>query len=166
MAERTIAARSVLSSDPDAIHPVTREIVLSGLRPTAIDAFAAFYKLEALRRVADHAFQQGRRVSAADRSHHLFHQTGLSRPNTAQQSTRYLHKFRQSARSVDWRFPSVTEAGVPFGITLLAPGGADARLAEIGRVFHADNGLPLGALKCPGTVGSGIQYRWPTTRSR
>ena len=43
----------------------------------------------------------------------------------------------------------MTEAGVPFGITLLAPGGADARLAEIGRVFHADTALPLGALKEP-----------------
>ena len=61
VAERTIAARSILSSDPDAIHPVTREIVLSGLRPTAIDAFAAFYKLEALRRVADHAFSRSMR---------------------------------------------------------------------------------------------------------
>jgi allophanate hydrolase len=42
---------------------------------------------------------------------------------------------------------SMTEAGVPFGITLLAPGGADARLAEVGRVFHADTALPLGAPK-------------------
>jgi hypothetical protein len=37
----------------------------------------------------------------------------------------------------------------PFGITLLAPGGADARPAKIGRVFHADTALPLGALKQP-----------------
>jgi allophanate hydrolase len=44
---------------------------------------------------------------------------------------------------------SMTEAGVPFGITLLAPGGADARLAEIGRAFHADTALALGALKHP-----------------
>jgi allophanate hydrolase len=42
---------------------------------------------------------------------------------------------------------SMTESGVPFGITLLAPGGNDARLAEIGRVFHADTALPMGALK-------------------
>ena len=111
VAERTIAARSILSSDPDAIHPVTREIVLSGLRPTAIDAFAAFYKLEALRRVADHAFSTDRRVSAADRSHHLFHQTGPSRPNTAQQSTRYLHKFRQSARSLRIGDPRFGDGG-------------------------------------------------------
>ncbi len=56
VAERTITARSLLASAPDAIHPVTKEIILSGLRPTAIDAFAAFYKLERLRRVADYIF--------------------------------------------------------------------------------------------------------------
>ena len=44
---------------------------------------------------------------------------------------------------------AMTDAGLPFGITLLAPGGHDARLAEIGRVFHADTKLPLGALKEP-----------------
>jgi allophanate hydrolase len=37
--------------------------------------------------------------------------------------------------------------GVPSGITLLAPGGQDAFLASMGRVFHADTSLPLGALK-------------------
>src|SRR5262249_2854386 len=39
--------------------------------------------------------------------------------------------------------------GAPTGITLLAPGGCDARLAAIGRIFHADTGLPLGALGLP-----------------
>ena len=34
---------------------------------------------------------------------------------------------------------------IPFGITLLAPGGKDALLASIGRVFHADTRLTLGA---------------------
>ena len=35
---------------------------------------------------------------------------------------------------------------MPSGVTLLAPAGQDARLASIGRAFHADTGLPLGAL--------------------
>ena len=35
--------------------------------------------------------------------------------------------------------------GIPFGVTLLAPAGRDAQLACIGRVFHADTELPLGA---------------------
>jgi allophanate hydrolase len=33
----------------------------------------------------------------------------------------------------------------PFGITLLAPAGRDAMLASIGRVFHADTRLKIGA---------------------
>src|SRR5439155_413390 len=39
--------------------------------------------------------------------------------------------------------------GTPFGVTLLAPAGDDAALASIGRVFHADTRLPLGALGYP-----------------
>jgi allophanate hydrolase len=35
--------------------------------------------------------------------------------------------------------------GLPFGITLLAPAGRDAVLASIGRVFHADTALAVGA---------------------
>ena len=35
--------------------------------------------------------------------------------------------------------------GIPFGITLLAPAGHDAALASIGRVFHADTKLKMGA---------------------
>ena len=35
--------------------------------------------------------------------------------------------------------------GIPFGITLLAPAGHDAQLASIGRVFHADTQLKMGA---------------------
>jgi allophanate hydrolase len=35
--------------------------------------------------------------------------------------------------------------GTPFGITLIAPAGCDAALASIGRAFHVDTALPLGA---------------------
>jgi allophanate hydrolase len=41
---------------------------------------------------------------------------------------------------------SMREDGTPFGVTLLAPAGHDALLASIGRVFHADGALTLGAL--------------------
>jgi allophanate hydrolase len=39
--------------------------------------------------------------------------------------------------------------GIPFGVTILAPGGQDALLASLGRVFHADTGLPMGATGQP-----------------
>src|SRR6185436_8259016 len=40
---------------------------------------------------------------------------------------------------------SLRPDGIPFGVTVLAPGGSDALLASLGRVFHADTNLPLGA---------------------
>ena len=48
----------MIASSPEALHPVTREIIMGGARASAADAFAAFYKLEDLRRVRDHIFRQ------------------------------------------------------------------------------------------------------------
>ena len=42
---------------------------------------------------------------------------------------------------------SIRPDAIPFGITLLAPGGEDALLASLGRVFQADAKLPPGALR-------------------
>jgi allophanate hydrolase len=44
---------------------------------------------------------------------------------------------------------SMRPDGIPFGITLVAPAGKDAMLASIGRVFHADTRLTLGATSLP-----------------
>ncbi len=150
VAERTIAARSILSSDPNAIHPVTRGIILSGLRPTAIDAFTAFYKLEGLRRVADHTFRQMDALVLPTAPTAYSVKQVLTDPIQLNSRLGTYTNFANLLDLCGLAVPaSITEAGVPFGITLLAPGGADARLFEIGRVFHADTALALGALKQP-----------------
>ena len=150
VAERTLTARSLLASDPDAIHPVTREIILSGLRPTAIDAFAAFYKLEELRRVADHTFRVIDVLALPTAPTVYTVKQVLADPIQLNSRIGTYTNFVNLLDLCGLALPAaMTDAGVPFGITLLAPGGADARLAEIGRVFHADTALPLGALKEP-----------------
>jgi allophanate hydrolase len=58
VAERYLAARKLIASSPGSMYPVTRDIILGGARSSAIDAFAAFYKLEDLRGVRDHTFRQ------------------------------------------------------------------------------------------------------------
>ena len=148
VAERTLTARSLLASDPDAIHPVTREIILSGLRPTAIDAFAAFYKLEELRRVADHTFRSIDVLALPTAPTVYSIKQVLADPIQLNSRLGTYTNFVNLLDLCGLALPAaMTDSGVPFGITLLAPGGADARLAEIGRVFHADTALPLGALK-------------------
>jgi allophanate hydrolase len=151
VAERTITARSLLASDADAIHPVTREIILSGLRPTAIDAFSAFYKLERLRRVADYIFANEVDALALPTSPTIYSvKQVLADPIQLNSRLGTYTNFVNLLDLCGLALPaSMTPDGVPFGVTLLALGGNDARLAEIGRVFHADTALPLGAIKAP-----------------
>jgi allophanate hydrolase len=153
VAERTITARSLLASDPEAIHPVTREIILSGLRPTAIDAFTAFYKLEELRRVADQIFQKidGLALPTAPTIYTV--KQVLTDPIQLNSRLGTYTNFVNLLDLCGLALPAAfTDKGVPFGITLLAPGGHDARLARLGARFHADTELPLGALDVPQTV--------------
>ncbi len=151
VAERTITARSLLASAPDAIHPVTKEIILSGLRPTAIDAFDAFYKLERLRRVADYIFTHQVDALALPTSPTVYTvKQVLADPIQLNSRLGTYTNFVNLLDLCGLALPaSMTGNGLPFGITLLAPGGNDARLAEIGRVFHADTKLPMGALNKP-----------------
>ncbi len=41
---------------------------------------------------------------------------------------------------------SLRADGTPFGLMLIARAGEDAMLASLGRAFHADTALPLGAI--------------------
>ena len=148
VAERTITVRSLLASDPDAIHPITREIILSGLRPTAIDAFAAFYKLERLRRIADYKFRQIDALALPTAPTIYTVKQVLADPIQLNSRLGTYTNFVNLLDLCGLALPAAfTDQGVPFGITLLAPGGQDAKLAGVGAAFHADTKLPLGALK-------------------
>jgi allophanate hydrolase len=147
VAERYLTVRSLLASVPDAIHPVTREIILTGARSSAADAFAALYQLEALRRARDHVFRSIDALllptvpTAYTIDQVLANPIGLnSRLGTY---TNFVNLLDLCGLAI----PAALHAdGTPFGITLLAPAGHDAMLASIGRAFHAQTGLALGAL--------------------
>jgi allophanate hydrolase len=144
--ERYLVIRNLLASSPDAIHPVTREITIAGARLSAADAFAALYRLQALRRTAEHAF------AAVDA---LVLPTAPTAYATAQvlanpiELNSRLGTYTNFVNLLDLcglALPSsIRPDAIPFGITLLAPAGRDAFLASIGRVFQAETRLKLGA---------------------
>ncbi len=147
VAERYLTARSLIASAHESMHPVTREIILGGARPSAVDTFAAFYQLEELRRVCDHTFRQiDALLLPTVPTVYTVEQVkadpiGLnSRLGTY---TNFVNLLDLCGLAVP---AAMRPDGTPFGITLVAPAGHDAFLASIGRVFHADTGLPLGAL--------------------
>jgi allophanate hydrolase len=148
--ERYLVIRNLLASSPEAIHPVTREITLPGARISAADTFAALYRLQALRGTSNRTFTD---IDA------LVLPTAPTAYSTAQvlanpiELNSRLGTYTNFVNLLDLcglALPSAIRADdIPFGITLLAPGGQDARLASIGRVFHADTALPLGAKSVP-----------------
>ncbi|MFZ2157987.1 MAG: allophanate hydrolase [Bradyrhizobium sp.] len=150
VAERYLVIRDLLASSPDAIHPVTREITIAGARLSAADTFAALYRLQTLRRVAERAFAN---IDA------LVLPTAPTAYTTAQvlanpiELNSRLGTYTNFVNLLDLCGLALPAAirpdGIPFGITLLAPAGQDARLASIGRVFHADTGLAMGAKGLP-----------------
>jgi allophanate hydrolase len=150
VAERYIVLRSLLTSSPSSVHPVTREIVAKGAQLTAAETFAAFYKLEALRRASDLAFRNidalllptvptayTLRSVAAD---------PIELNNRLGTYTNFVNLLDLCALALP---SSMRPDGIPFGITLIANAGDDAILASIGRVLHADSGLSMGAIGVP-----------------
>jgi allophanate hydrolase len=150
VAERYIAVKSLLASDPETIHPVTREIIGKGAGPSAVDAFTAFYQLEELRRVRDVVFKSIDALLLPTAP--TIYTVEQVEANPIQLNSR-LGTYTNFVNLLDLCGLAVPAAmrpdGAPFGVTLLAQGGQDALVASIGRVLHADTGLPLGALNLP-----------------
>jgi allophanate hydrolase len=150
LAERYFATRALLASDPEAMHDVTRDIILGGARPSAADAFAAFYQLEDLRRVAARTFADIDALVLPTAP--TIYTVEEVRGDPIRLNSR-LGTYTNFVNLLDLCGLAVPAAlrgdNTPFGITLLAPSGRDAALAALGRVFHADTQLPLGALRLP-----------------
>ena len=57
VAERLAAIEEFFGAKPEALHPVTRELIAGAARYSAVDAFKAFYRLEELKREARKAWK-------------------------------------------------------------------------------------------------------------
>jgi allophanate hydrolase len=150
VAERYLVIRNLLASSPEAIHPVTREITIAGARLSAADTFAAMYRLQALRKIAERAFA-GINALVLPTAPTVY-STAQVLANPIELNSR-LGTYTNFVNLLDLcglALPAAIRAdNIPFGITLLAPTGQDAQLASIGRVFHADTKLTMGSRLLP-----------------
>ena len=159
VAERYLAARAVIETAPEAMHPVTRQIILGGAKIGAAEAFAAFYRLEELRRVCEATFRSidattvptVSTVSTVPTVPTVYTvEQVLADPVALNSALGTYTNFVNLLDLCALALPAAMRAdGTPFGITLVAPAGEDAALASIGRAFHAATALPLGATGAP-----------------
>src|SRR6202000_1299687 len=130
----------------DAIYPVTREITLGGARLTAADTFKSLYRLQALRAVSETTFANLDAVVLPTAPTAYSTAQVLANPIELNSRLGTYTNFVNLLDLCGLALPaSMRSDGIPFGITLLAPAGKDALLASIGRVFHADTQLKMGA---------------------
>jgi allophanate hydrolase len=146
VAERYIAARSVIKTAPQSMHPVTRQIIQGGERYSAVDTFEAFYQLQELRRACARAFASIDALALPTIPHAYRVDEMLADPIALNSR---LGTYANFVNLLDLCALSVPAAilpdGIPFGVTLIGRAGEDALLASIGRLFHAETELPMGA---------------------
>ncbi|HSW12253.1 MAG TPA: allophanate hydrolase [Solimonas sp.] len=141
VAERSHALRTVLEQQPEALLPVTRQIVSGGLARGAVETFDAFYRLQALRREADAQLAGVDAVLLPTApTHYRIDQLEAeplllnSRLGTY---TNFMNLLDYAALALPAGF---TPAGLPFGVTLFGPAFSDEYLLALGQRWMAGQG--------------------------
>jgi allophanate hydrolase len=145
LAERYAAVGDFIGAHPHEVHPVTRDIILAGRNPSAVEAFRAFYRLAELR-AASREVLAGIDVLMVPTVPAAYTVAQVEAdPVTLNSRLGTYTNFVNLLDLAGIAVPAAFAEGTPFGVTFLAPAGEDARLAAIARAFHARTGLPLGA---------------------
>ncbi len=150
IAERYAALRAFVDARPEALHPVTREVIAAASRYSAADAFQAQYRLASLKRATASIW---RRIDT------------LALPTTGSLYTiaaveadpirlnANLGRYTNFVNLLDLAAIALPSGfrpdGLPFGITLVGPALTDACLCELGERYQRATGLRLGACGTP-----------------
>ncbi|MCB8880977.1 allophanate hydrolase [Acidisoma cellulosilytica] len=149
-AERTAAVGPLLAVEPDVLHPVTRQIVEVGLKPTAVEIFQAQYRLQELRQVIAPLWQTadfllvpttGTAFSLAD-----LEAAPVARNTDLGYYTNFTNLLDLSAIAVPSGFKP---NGFPAGVTLIGPAWHDAKLAAVAHSLHRAMCGTMGATGFP-----------------
>lgn len=146
VAERYIAVQELIERDPEALHPVTREITLGGRAPKATDLFRAEYRLAELRRAAD-VIMAGLDVLLLPTAGTIYRIAEVEADPIRLNSnlgryTNFMNLLDMAAVAVPAGF---RPDGMPFGVTLAAPAFHDRRLLSLAGALHRETAPRLGA---------------------
>jgi allophanate hydrolase len=134
VAERWQAVGAFIAAEPDAVHPVTRRIIVAGREIGAADLFTALHRLEALRRRTGEAWRRMDvllvpTVPVFPTLAEL--EADPVGPNTRLGTyTNFVNLLDLAAIAI----PSGSRAdGLPFGVSLIAPAMTDRALCGLAR---------------------------------
>jgi allophanate hydrolase len=150
VAERYAAVGEFIAAHPQAVLPVTAQIILAGQRASAAECFRAQYQLQSLQRAAEAIWQQAPVLLLPTASTLYTRAEVQAQPLVLNAQlgryTSFVNLLDLAAVAVPAGF---TAAGLPFGVTLIAPRGTDETLLDLGGALHAARVATLGATGLP-----------------
>jgi allophanate hydrolase len=146
VAERYVAIREFIERQPEALHPVTREIIGGATRYSAIDAYAAYYRLKALQRKTAPVWDAVD-ILVAPTAGTIYRIAEVEADPVRLNSnlgryTNFMNLLDLSAIAVPAGFQ---RDGLPFGVTLIAPAFADEALCALGALAQRTAVNTMGA---------------------
>jgi allophanate hydrolase len=146
VAERLAAIKDFFAAHADDMHPVTRQIIGGAQKYSAVDAFEASYRLQALRQRCAEAWGEID-VLAVPTTGTIYTLEEIAAEPIAHNTrlgyyTNFVNLLDLAAVAVPGGF---RRDGLPAGITLIAPGCSESSLSVLGGRFHRSSGVPLGA---------------------
>ncbi len=148
VAERYVAIREFFDRRPEALFPVTREIIGSAAKFAAADYFAAEYRLQALRRQVEPVWQSIDVLLTPTAGTAYTIDAVNASPISLNTNLGYYTNFMNLLDLAAIAVPAGFQAdGLPFGITLAAPAFTDRALSALGAALHARLVQRLGATR-------------------
>ncbi|NBS95696.1 MAG: allophanate hydrolase [Betaproteobacteria bacterium] len=150
VAERYSAIRAFFDADPTQVIEPVRTIIEQGRGYSAADLYDAQHRLQACAQRAGQLWRQMDVLLVPTAPTHYRIDAMLADPIALNRNlgtyTNFVNLLDYAAISV----PSCLRSdGLPFGITLIGPGGSDWALAELGQRYHHSCALKQGATSLP-----------------
>ncbi|MFU8814001.1 MAG: allophanate hydrolase [Pseudomonadales bacterium] len=139
VAERYLAIEGFLNAQPEALQPVTRQIISAGGGGRAADTFRAGYRLAALRRAAEAELARVDVIVTPTAGTHYTVAEVEADPITLNSNLGYYTNFMNLLDLAACAVPAGrTDAGLPFGITCFADAFTDRALMSLAARFMGD----------------------------
>jgi allophanate hydrolase len=146
VAERYAAIRPFFDAQPEALHPVTREITARSRQWLAADAYAAQVRLRALKRIADAAWRDVDCIVTPTTGTHYRIDEVEADPIRLNANLGYYTNFMNLLDYAATAVPTgFVPSGLPFGVTLFAPAHRDIPLLGLAARLQQASVRTLGA---------------------
>jgi len=145
LAERYVATEAFIQHHQQEMHPVTRSIIGKASALRTVDAFKAFYQLQAYKQAADAALSSVDFIVAPTTVDHYRIDQEQQSPLQLNAQLGYYTNFMNLLDMCAIAIPAaMREGGLPFGVSLLSSAMSDRKLLSFARRLQSLQHWALG----------------------